>query len=129
MATDFNPFNDVPWLMDATNVPVPVVDPADLKIVWALQNKIQKEHPREQVAIDVRSSCSPGADVLAIWFRLSQLFTLRMFGDSTDKSFPWLKDGKPDDAVFKVLATIPLTGMQSSGIEELIRVIQKEYGT
>lgn len=45
MVTDFNPFKDVPcWLEGDSNVPVPVVDPADLKIVWELQDKSQKKH-------------------------------------------------------------------------------------
>ena len=48
---------------------------------------------------------------------------------------PWLHEGKPDDAVFKVVATVPMTGLQlgvpSGGFpvdaEELIALIKKEF--
>ena len=46
---------------------------------------------------------------------------------------PWLHDGKPDDAVFKALAVVPMTKMPPGGreglpfdVEELIRLIRKE---
>ena len=47
---------------------------------------------------------------------------------------PWLHDGKPDDAVFKVVATVPMVGLPPStprhgfpfDAEELIELIKKE---
>jgi hypothetical protein len=122
-------FNVPSWLEGDSNVPVPVVDPADLKVVWELQDKSQKKHPGQNSGIDMRfckNICSPGADVIAIWHRSCQLSGLGFLCAAAGKIFPWLKDGKPDDAVFNILATMPLTGKQS-GIEELIRVMQKEY--
>jgi hypothetical protein len=122
-------FNVPSWLEGDSNVPVPVVDPGDLKKVWELQNKAQKKYPGQNTGIGLRfceNICSPGADVLAIWSRSTLLSGLGFLCTAAGKTFPWLKDGKPDDAVFNILATMPLTGKQS-GIEELIRVMQKEY--
>jgi|SRR5208337_281473 len=130
MATDFNPFKDAPWMDSSSNLPVPVVDSADLKIVWELQRKVQKEHPGEQIAIDVRNHLkvsSPGADVWAVWYRLSKLAMLPVVCEMTGKKLPWLQADKPDDFIFKLLATLPTTGTPSSGLEELIRLIEKEY--
>lgn len=46
---------------------------------------------------------------------------------------PWLHDGQPEEAVFKVLAAIPMTGLPPGGrqglpfdVEEFRRLIQKE---
>jgi hypothetical protein len=122
------------WMTD--DVPVPVVDPADIKKVWALQDQSQKQHPGEQVGIDAelyRDACSPGANVGAVWYRLSQLIILRLGSQATGTEPPWLQP-EPHDAVFKVLATMPLMGMppggyklQSSELEELVALVQKEY--
>ena len=130
MATDFNPLKDIPWLNNASNIPVPVVDPADLKIVWELQRKVQKEHPGEQIAIDVINhlkACSPGADAWAVWYRLSKLAMLPVVCEMTGRNLPWSQADKPDDFIFKLLATFPMTGTASSGLEELIQAIQREY--
>jgi hypothetical protein len=134
MATDFNPFKDMPWMVDI-NFPVPVVEPADLKIVWELQQKVREQHPGEQVGIDVRSymtACSPGANTLAVWYRLSMLGLLSSLcvqsGVPVEK-LPWMRSGEPDEFIFKALATLPMNGTPPSAVEELTRLIQKEYGT
>jgi hypothetical protein len=54
-----------------------------------------------------KSACSPGADVRAVFFRVSMLRILQMLSGSGALISPWLHDGKPDDAVFKVVATLP----------------------
>jgi hypothetical protein len=48
-------------------------------------------------------------------------------------SLPWLHDGPPDDAVFKVLASIPMSDLSGApreglplDVEELRRRIEKE---
>ena len=139
MATDFNPFKDMPWMVD--NVPVPLVDPADLKIVWELQQKVRgqqkvrEQHPGEQVGIDVRSymtACSPGANTLAVWYRLSMLGMLSALSEKSGvpvEKLPWMQSGKPDEFIFKALATLPMNGPPPSSVEALTRLIQKEYKT
>jgi hypothetical protein len=119
MATDFNPFENMPWMVDTVNVPVPVVDPSDLKIVWE-QHKVQQLHPGEQSAMSSvhhLKEYSPDANPFAVWYRLSMLGLLSMFSE---------KAGTP---VFKVLANLPMNGTPTSSIEGLLRLIQKEYGT
>lgn len=52
--------------------------------------------------------CSPGADVQAVWYRLSML---QMLPGPLGVLSPWLRDGEPVDAVFKVAATFPMERM------------------
>lgn len=117
--------------------PVPAVDPADLRRVWAVQNDLQALAPEEQFAIgfDIyKRSCSPGADVRAVFVRVSTLRKLKLMSESGGLISAWLHHGEPDDAVFKVVATFPMIRMQpgvrSEGlpidVEELIRQIRKE---
>lgn len=115
---------------------VPLVEPADVKAAWTLQEKIQAEHPGKEFSIDAelyRRACSPGASVGAVRYRLSHLLMLSMYGQATGAELPWLHP-EPHDAVFKVLATIPMTGMPDGGhnipptdVEKLVRLVQKEY--
>jgi hypothetical protein len=137
MLTTCDIFGDSPI---SENDPVAAVTPADLKSVWAMQDDVQARFPGEQVMIGVQqweSACSPGADVRAVFFRVSILRILQMLSGSGALISPWLHDGKPDDAVFKVVATLPMTGLQPGTIprqgfpfdaEELIRLIKKESG-
>jgi hypothetical protein len=62
------------------------------------------------------------------------LRVLQMLSASGGLISPWLRDGKPDDAVFKVFATAPMIGLQPGAprqgfpfdAEELIKLIKKE---
>jgi hypothetical protein len=138
MATDFNPLKNISFL---NNNPVPSVDPADLKSVWTMQEELKKDFekrtpnraPNQGFGISVSTysqACSPGADVASIWYRLSMLW---MLSESMGSNLPGMHDGKTDDAVFKALAILPLTGLPRGGreglpfdLDELIRLIQKE---
>jgi hypothetical protein len=121
------------------NNPVAAVAPADLKSVWAMQDDVQARSPGQQVAISAelwRSSCGPGADVRAVFFRVSMLRMLQMLSGSGGLISPWLHDGQPDDVVFKVVATLPMIGLQLGtprqgfpfDVEELIKLIKEESG-
>src|SRR5215469_3444519 len=60
---------------------VPAVDFADLKAAKTLMEDVRKSHPKGGVAIDMgvyQSVCSPGANVRAVWYRLSRLGLLEM---------------------------------------------------
>ena len=86
------------------------------------------------VALDLyKRACRPGAHVWSVWYRCSQFERLRNFHELTGTNLPWLHDGKPDEAVFKALAVVPMTKMPPGGreglpfdVEELIRLIRKE---
>ena len=49
-----------------------------------------------------KQACKPGADVGAVFERVSHLSILQELGVLAS----WLNDGVPDDAVFHVVATI-----------------------
>jgi|HubBroStandDraft_6_1064221.scaffolds.fasta_scaffold1062327_2 hypothetical protein len=91
--------------------PVPSVDAADLKSVWAMQNEMQARMPGKQFSIGAESykrACGAGADVRSLFTRVSQLHVLQMLGMLA----PWTYGEVVDDAVFKVAATFPMTRMQ-----------------
>ena len=119
MAAEFDPLDDFCWIKDG---PIPPVDPADLKSVWAMQEELKRKFEKLvpnrapdqycSVGIDyVKRACSPGANAGAVWFRLAKLEMLKMRSEATGTSLPWLQEGKPGDAVFKALATLPMTGL------------------
>jgi hypothetical protein len=142
MATNLDPLNDFCWMKDG---PIPPVDPADLKSVWAMQKEFKKDFekrmpdhaPNETVGVGIdyyRRVCGPGANVGAVWYRLSRLEALQMMSEAGGQSWAGLTEGKPDDAVFKALANLSMTGMQPGvireglpfDVEQLIRLIREE---
>jgi hypothetical protein len=119
------------------NGPVPAVDPADLRRVWAVQNDLQALAPEEQfeMGFDLyKRACSPGADVRAVFARVSALRKLKLMSASGGLISAWLHHGEPDDAVFRVVATFSMIRMQPGvrgeglplDVEGLVRQIRKE---
>jgi hypothetical protein len=118
------------------NHPVPAVDAADLKRVWTTQDEVHALYPgsRGMIAIGFcANACSLGADVRAVFLRVSMLRMLQMLSESGGLISPWLHEGKPDDAVFKVVATVPMIGLQlvprdgfPYDAEDLVALIKKE---
>jgi len=134
MATTFDTFGDGPIIPE--NEPVAAVPPADLKKLSAMYDDVQARFPG-QVSISgdlLKSACSPGADARAVFFRVGMLRLLQMLSHSGTLISPWLHDGKPDDAVFKAIATVPMLGVGVGtpregfpfDVEELIKLIKKE---
>src|ERR1700730_4890286 len=90
---------------------VPRVEPADLRSMWTMQREIQALHPGQQIAIPAdayQRACGAEADVRALYERVSHLWILQEAGVLAS----WQRDGVPDDAVFHVAATIPMSRMQ-----------------
>jgi hypothetical protein len=111
---------------------VPPVEPADLRSVWTMQTGVQALRPGEQIMISAESckqACGPEADVRAVYERVSHLWMLREVGVLAT----WVHDGVPDDAVFHVAATIPMSRMQMGvvyqeppfDLEEFIRQVEE----
>jgi hypothetical protein len=111
---------------------VPPVEPADLRSVWTMQTGVQALRPGEQIMISAESckqACGPEADVRAVYERVSHLWMLREVGVLAT----WVHDGVPDDAVFHVAATIPMSRMQIGvvyqeppfDLEEFIRQVEE----
>jgi hypothetical protein len=60
--------------------PVPVVDVADMKVMWTHGQELKAQHP-EGVAVEVgvwKQLCSPGADIRAVSYRCQMLGLLEM---------------------------------------------------
>ena len=133
MATTFDTFGDGPL---SENEPVAAGPPADLKKLSAMYDDVQARFPgQHSISGDLlKSACSPGADVRAVFFRVSMLRMLEMLSASGGLISCWLHDGKPDDAVFKAVATVPMLGVGVGtpregfpfDVEELIKLIKKE---
>ena len=106
--------------------PVPAVDPADLRRVWDLQEKLRANHPSQQSVIDIRGACNPDADFQAVGFRLSMIGLMQQI-------HAWPPDTKPPDTLFRALAIIPMTGMAAGvpqqelpfDLDELLRLVQE----
>jgi hypothetical protein len=105
---------------------------------WQQMNRKQRREmqqtssclPKEGSTFDInylKSVCGKGSNAAAVWHRLQVIETLRRsieFGPV----LPRLADGKPTDAVFKVLATFPMPMWepQSFNIFELVSLVQKD---
>ena len=97
--------------------PVPEVDPADVKAVWELGRDIEKRHPVKTgelhayaVGIEMfKAACKPGANIPAIFYRGMMLWML--VRHVQDQIAPWLKEGNPDDAIFRAIAQVPMEWM------------------
>ena len=97
-----------------------------------MQNDIQALRQGEQIGISAdayKRACGPEADVRAVYERVSHLWMLREVGVLAT----WVHDGVPDDAVFDVAATIPMSRMQIGvvyqkppfDLEEFIKQVEK----
>jgi hypothetical protein len=140
MPTDFNPLNVL--MRDG---PIPPVDPADLKSVWVMMEGYKKDFeklmpdraPNETFSVRIdcyRQACSPGADVGAVWYRLSMLEMLKHLNEAGGPTLPGMNDSKPSDALFKAFAIVPMTALGPGGrregfpfdMDELTRLVKKE---
>ena len=89
---------------------VPVVSPADIKIVWEIQRDVEQRNPGQQVAIGaefIRASCSPGADIRAVSYRATMVRMLLHV--APDQFASWRVGDNSAPAVLEVAATIPMT--------------------
>lgn len=110
------------------------VEPSDLKTVWKMIWKMgeeiqQQRVPNEYIAIDPRmfaKDCSPGANVVALWYRATILGLL-------EKQTGLFSSETPDDVkdvVFKVAASYPIKmmkpGIVSRGLPQDIQAMLKQ---
>ena len=102
MATELDLSKVCCWMKDG---PIPSVDPADLKSIWAMQEKLKKEFEERtpnrapdqyfSVGIDYSGEyAAPGANIGAVWYRLSILELLRHISEITGTSLPWPRESK-----------------------------------
>jgi len=111
----------------SSNGEIVPVEPSDLKSVWKIVEEI-REHSgsNEHSAIDVRTYaevCSPGANVMAVWYRAS------MFGVLV-QSAGLLAPELPDDAtdvVFNVAARFPIKFMKPGVVSQGLPLDAEEF--
>jgi hypothetical protein len=88
------------------------VDPSDLKSAWTMVRETQARHGSNQsIAIGhefFTRVCSPGADVFAVWYRVSMLGLL---AERVDLLPPEMPSGVRD-VVFNVAAKFPIKRME-----------------
>ena len=92
--------------------PVPEVDPEDLKATWEFHQKVQAEHPGEQVGIGAglaQSICKPGADIQSVGYRSSMIWIMTQI--APEQIAPFLNHGQPTEAVFRAAAKVRLEWM------------------
>jgi hypothetical protein len=95
--------------------PVPAVDPADLRSVWTIQARY--EQPGVGINVNFyRRVLNPGANVGSVCYRSAMLKLLKVILDKAELPTPWMREGVPDNAVFKIFATIPMIGLQRGGM-------------
>ena len=130
---------ELPWLTDNS---IPAAHPADLKTLWKLQKDLEAQYGRQGVIMGVlglaqQNVLNSRANFGDVFYRLSWLRHLQILSEAGHLNFPWMHDGEPEDAVFKALAIVPMTGRRPGvtydrppfDVEELIRLIKKESET
>ena len=86
------------------------------------------------IGLDQQGVLSPGANFGDVFYRLSWLPHLQILSEAGQLTFPWIHAGEPEDAVFKALGIVPMTGRRPGvtydrppfDVEELIRLIKRE---
>lgn len=92
---------------------VPEVDPSDIRKLWMLYRTLENTSAAvgTSAAIDMgvmKQECGAGADVLAVWYRISILQLMAMTVTSLTR---WMHDGTPDDVLIQVAAKFPMEWM------------------
>src|SRR6266404_3437080 len=113
---------------------VTAVSPDDLRNVWTMMRDLEARTQAGQTgSLSSRLyevACSPGANVLAVWYRASILGVLQMLPGNP--LTPWSHGGELDDAVFQIAATFPMkklpVGLVKNGlpldVQELVKQIR-----
>jgi hypothetical protein len=94
-----------------SGAPTPVVDPADIKRIWELTNRLQADARERGVqgfvsfaGVLYEDACGPGANVAAVWLRTGLLQALQQSGLLK----PWKPDSEFEKRLFEVVAVFPV---------------------
>jgi len=113
---------------------VTAVNSDDLRKVWKMMRDLQAPTPAGPSGSSssglYESVCSPGANVVAVWYRASMLEVLQMLPGNP--LTPWSREGQLDDTVFKVAATFPMKklpiGLVKDGLPFDVQELVKQIG-
>jgi hypothetical protein len=119
----------------ASGVPVPPVNPDDIKRLWRFisgaadkRQHIEGEASAPTMAFDeglIAQQCSSGADVFAVFFRTALLQPLLRQGILND----WLEGNELRDTVFGAAATFPLqNGVESFDPNAFVERLRSSSG-
>jgi len=100
--------NEIDGVIGKAGEPVPVVDVADIKVMWTHGQELKAQSPGGSVGVGIDiwgQLCSPGADVRAVFYRCSMLGLLEMLLRAA-----WT-GGELSENAFKVAATMDLDWM------------------
>jgi len=108
---------------------IPPVDPIDVRHVLELYERVDAERynlgmeGRTAIGTDLMATaCSPGADVGAVWLRSAMLGLMIKQGVLAD----WQHGTQLDDGVYRVAATMPLSGFQFAPTA-FVRRLREEF--
>jgi len=113
---------------------VAAVNPDDLRNIWTMMRDLQaRAQAGQSESISgglYERACSPGANVLAVWYRASILGVLQMLPGSP--LTPWSHGGELDDAVFQIAAKFPMKklpiGLVKNGLPFDVQELVKQIG-
>ncbi len=103
---------NLPFFLGNAGEPVVEVDPDELKALWQRMRELRARVPgaEESRAVSVgfqgTAIGEPGARSGAIWFRATMLSALHRV--AREPLAPWMSDEKVADAVFRIMAKIPM---------------------
>ncbi len=118
----------------ARGTDVAAVNPNDLRNVWTMMRDLQA-HAQAGQSGSISSGlyesvCSPGANVLAVWYRASILGALQTLPGKP--LTPWSHEGELDDAVFQIAAKFPMkklpVGLVKNGLPFDVQELVKQIG-
>jgi hypothetical protein len=108
-----------PDLWESQESDVPAVSAVDLRNMYKLFCEAEARNPGQSGSIGsmvYQSVCSPGADVVSVWYRASMLGILtKMMPELLAK---WTHNGQPDDVVFEIAAAFPMEKMRTGVVRE-----------
>jgi hypothetical protein len=113
---------------------VATVSPNDLRNVWTMMRDLQaRDLEGQSGSISsglYEAACSPGANVVAVWYRASILGVLQMLPEKPLTT--WSHEGELDDAVFQIAATFPMkkvpVGLVKNGLPFDLQELVKQIG-
>jgi hypothetical protein len=113
---------------------VATVNPDDLRNVWTMMRDLQaRDLEGQSGSISsglYEAACSPGANVVAVWYRASILGVLQMLPENPLTM--WSHEGELDDAVFQIAATFPMkklpVGLVKNGLPFDLQELVKQIG-
>lgn len=86
--------------------PVPTVDPDDVKSIWKLGKEAETRGVSAIGSVIMEQACKPGSNTGAAWYRSTLIWMMTQIAPEQLTRF--IRDGQPDDAVFRAAAKVPM---------------------